>query len=64
MKIDGRRGTKAEMFYNTDNNTIDLNVQDEDGEWSTAVFSLGKAKQFDKAWKTCISRLEENERGE
>lgn len=59
MKVDGRNNTKVEVFYNLDTNTMDVLVQDSDGEWSTAELSYGKSKQLLKAMTTCVTRLEE-----
>jgi hypothetical protein len=59
MKIDGRDGTKAEIFYDPEAKTIELHVRNDEGEWSTCEFSLGKSKQFRKAWDKAINAIEE-----
>ena len=61
MKIDGRNSTKAEIFYDPETKVIELHVLNSDGDWSTAEFSLGKSKQFRKAWNKAITAIEGEE---
>ena len=59
MKVKGRKGTAVEVFYDTEEYTVDVHVLDTSGEWAIATVSLGRAKQLMKAMGTCVARVEE-----